>query len=478
MPKSSGVSFCEEYVEAKMFKKPYKPLGEIRSTRKLQCVHSDVCGPMSTESIGGKRYFVTFIDDYSRCCKVYFMRNKSKVFNKFKEFELCTTNECGLTIGTLRSDNGGEYLSDEFQSYLQSKGIHHELSAPYSPSQNGVAERINRTLMESARAMMTQAGLPNHYWAEAVSTAAYLRNRVSTRSLKEKQTPYEKWYGRKPDVSHLRVFGCMAYAYILDANRNGKLSKKAERLPFIGYSLQMKGYRLIDEDILKVIVRRDVIFNESDFLKGSTSVEINQSVCNESGSIPEENEQMPQVIHEEGQCHYPRRQKTAPVRYGIDEYADTAFVIEGQVKEPQSIEEALKSEFSEQWNRATDSEYQSLLENETWKLVKLPSGRKPVGCRWIFKSKRGKDGKIERYKALLVAKGYTQRYGGDYDETFSPVVRYSSVRALLPYAVQNEMMIHQMDVITAFLNGSLEEEIYMEQPPGYISEEEKDLVCK
>ena len=122
--------------------------------------------------------------------------------------------------------------------------------------------------MESARAMMTQAGLPKRYWAEVVSKAVYLRTWVNTRSLKEKQTLYEKWYGRKPDVSHLQVFGCMTYAYIPDANRNGKLSRKAEKLRFIGYSLQTKGYRLIDEDTLRVIVRRDVIFNESDFLKG------------------------------------------------------------------------------------------------------------------------------------------------------------------------------------------------------------------
>jgi len=157
------------------------------------------------------------------------MKNKSEVFNKFKEFELITTNECDYSIGTLRTDNGGEYLSREFESYLQSRGIHYELSAPHSPAQNGLAERFNRTLMESAHAMMAQAGLSEHYWAEAVATAAYLRNRVPTRSLK-KTTPYEKWYGRKPDLSHIRVFGCMCYAYIPDTNKKGKLSKKAEKL--------------------------------------------------------------------------------------------------------------------------------------------------------------------------------------------------------------------------------------------------------
>ena len=100
------------------------------------------------------------------------------------------------------------------------------------------------------------------------------------------------------------------------------------------------------------------------------------------------------------------------------------------------------------------------MENDTWELVELPSGRKPVGCKWIFKTKHGNNGK-EHYKAQLVAKGYTQKHGEDYNETFSPVFRYSSVQALLAFAVQNGMMIHQMDIVTAFLNGTLDEEMYM-----------------
>ena len=115
------------------------------------------------ESIGGKRYFVTFIDDYSRCCMVYFMRHKSEVPEKFKEFEALTTVDCGQQISKLRSDNGGEYSSQEFEAYLKSKGIQHELSVAYSPQQNGVAERLNRTLMESARSMLAHAGLPDRY---------------------------------------------------------------------------------------------------------------------------------------------------------------------------------------------------------------------------------------------------------------------------------------------------------------------------
>ena len=144
------------------------------------------------------------------------MRHKSEVPETFKEFEALTTADSGQRIGTLRSDGGGEYGSQEFEAYLKSKGIHHELTVSYSPQQNWVAERMNHTLMESARSMLAHAGLPDSYWAEAVATAAYLRNRMPTTALHQKVTPYELWYGRKPNLSHLRVFGCMAYAHIPD----------------------------------------------------------------------------------------------------------------------------------------------------------------------------------------------------------------------------------------------------------------------
>ena len=119
--KGEDLSFCEDCVEGKMSRQPYQSVREIRSIRKLQCVHSDVCGPMPTESTGGRRYFVTFIDDYTRCCRVYFIRNKSEVLEKFGEFESCMTNECGNSIAALRTDNGGEYLSNDFETYLKSK---------------------------------------------------------------------------------------------------------------------------------------------------------------------------------------------------------------------------------------------------------------------------------------------------------------------------------------------------------------------
>ena len=115
--------------------------------------------------------------------------------------------------------------------------------------------------------------------------------------------------------------------------------------------------------------------------------------------------------------------------------------------------------------------------NDTWQLVELPSGRKPIGCKWVFKVKHDSDGNVERFKARLVVKGYAQKYGIDYEETFSPVLRFSSIRSPLAFAVQNDMLIHQMDIVTTFLNGKVDEEIYMEQPDGYVIAGKENLVC-
>lgn len=464
------VTFCEGCVEGKLAKKPFKSIGGIRSKRKMQLIHSDVCGPMQNESVNGAKYFVTFIDDFSRCCKVYFMKQKNEVLSKFKEFEKTLSNECGQSITKLRTDNGGEYISKEFEEYLKAQGIHHEMTVPHSPQQNGVAERKNRTLVEAARSMLSHAKLPKMYWAEAVATAAYIQNRLPTSVLKQ-ETPYERWCEKKPDLSHMKVFGCVAYAHI-PAQERRKLDKKTVKLRFVGYANNAKGYRLFDEEKRRILIRRDVIFDESNF-------NFNQEVRNEITFKTGESESRDDEVVT---IRASSRIRNAPRRYGYDDFADTVTVDHHanmcRVTEPITLKEAMVSPNAKEWQEAADLEYESLLENETWDLVDLPRERKAVGSRWVFKVKHHSDGRVERYKCRLVAKGYSQLYGADYDETFSPVVRFSSIRTLLSFAIQNNLHVHQMDVVTAFLNGHLEEEIYMEQPEGYIKPGEEHLVCK
>ena len=398
--KMTELSFCEGCLAGKMCREPFPTVGEIGSTRKLQLVHSNVCGPMQTQSIGGAKYIVTFIDDYTRCGAVYFMKHKSEVLDKFKEFEAKTTNAAGRAIGTLLTDNGGEYLSSAFQNYLKEKGIRHELTMPHAPQQNGVSERMNRTLVGSARSMIAHAGLSNIFLAEAISVASYVRNRLPTTDLKEREIPYERWYGRKPDVSHFRVFGCMAYAHVPDCERR-KLETKSKRMRFVGYGLTSKGYRLFDETNRKLCIRRDVEFNESDFGQKTAmttepdikSIEVNQNadatakdeeVAEIRRSEKEEERQEPQV-HVEQELRRSERTRKTPVRYGYDEYADTAtYRLRhvayhlSEIDEPSTIQEAESSYHAAKWKVATDAEYNSLIENYVGVCIVQDKERKEV----------------------------------------------------------------------------------------------------
>jgi IS30 family transposase len=195
----------------------------IRASKLLELVHSDVCGPMKTTSRGGARYFVTFIDDFSRKIHVYLLRTKGEVFDKFKEYKALVDNQTDMKIKTFRSNNGGEFVSKKFDNFLHECGIQRQTSAPYTPQQNGVAERANRTIMECVRSMIPTQGLDLEFWAEAVNTVVYIKNQCPTKAF-ESKTPQEAWTGRKPNVSHLRVFGCKAFAHILDEKKSKLVS--------------------------------------------------------------------------------------------------------------------------------------------------------------------------------------------------------------------------------------------------------------
>ena len=159
-----------------------------------------------------------------------------------------------------RTDNGGEYTSTEFENYLKKEGIEHQYTIPKTPQQNGVSERMNRTLVETVRSMLSDSGLPHRFWAEALSTAAYLINRSPTVTLKE-MAPFEAWYGKKPSVNHLRVFGCSGYVHIPKDQRS-KLDPKAKKCIFLGYGATRKGYRLYDQKKSCIVHSHDVVFDE------------------------------------------------------------------------------------------------------------------------------------------------------------------------------------------------------------------------
>jgi transposase InsO family protein len=230
----------------------------------LDYVHSDLWGASRKTSVGGARYMLTIIDDYSRKVWPYFLKHKSEAFSAFKEWKVMVERQTEKKVKKLRIDNGMEFCSDEFNAYCKSEGIVRHYTIPYTPQQNGVAERMNRTIISKARRMLSNAGLHRCFWAEAASTACYLINRSPSIPI-DKKTPIEVWSRSPKNYSELRVFGCTAYAHV----DNGKLEPRVVKCIFLGYKSGVKGYKLWNPETRKVLISRNVIFNESAMLHDS-----------------------------------------------------------------------------------------------------------------------------------------------------------------------------------------------------------------
>ena len=388
--------------------------------------------------------------------------------------------------------------------------------------------------------MMHYAGLPSSFWAEAVFTATYTRNRVSTKAVPDK-VPAEIFLAQRQTVARFRVFGCDAWMHIPSVKRT-KLEAKSQRMIFVGYDRLRKAYRLVKPGTSEVSFSRDVKFNENSFSgrihhgtcsngrdNGSLDVEFFGSndargveyehvALDESGTIPDEDESnekdtgdetsgsstgtttadvstssddldQPQPVLRRS-AREPKPKQFPDYLVG-DDYEDffealdrqhAASATEEKVGEvglePKTVDQALNGPDSAKWKDAMQKEYDSLLKNGVFSLVPSPKDRNIVDNKWVFKIKRNADGSVERFKARLVARGFSQQPGVDYTETFSPVTRFSSVRTVLAIANQLDMDIHQMDVETAFLNGDLDEEIFMKQPTGFVMKGKENFVCK
>ncbi|KAK8576146.1 hypothetical protein V6N13_090623 [Hibiscus sabdariffa] len=307
--------------------------------------------------------------------------------------------------------------------------------------------------------------------------AAFTLNRVPSKSVQK--TPHEMWTGRRPNMSFMKIWGCKAY---VKHQMSTKLEPKSEKCTFVGYPKVTKGYYFYNEN--KVFVARTGVFLEKEFLTNSgkgRNIELNE--VQQQTVIEPEVEGISQGIGENPtdlETQPPRRSTREchePERYGflVTTHGDVILVDQD---EPKTYQEAVASPDSEKWLEAMRSEMDSMSDNQVWTLVEPPEGVKPIGCKWVFKKKTDMDGNVQTYKGRLVAKGFRQIHGVDYDETFSPVAMFKSIRILLAIAAFHDYEIWQMDVKTAFLNGKLEEDVYMTQPEGFVTPENAGKVCK
>ncbi|GKV08527.1 hypothetical protein SLEP1_g20144 [Rubroshorea leprosula] len=317
--------------------------------------------------------------------------------------------------------------------------------------------------------MLVSSCAPSNLWGKAVLTTCYMLNRIPNK--KTNLTSFELWRGYKPNLSYLKARGCLAYVRLTDPKRP-KLGAKAATCVFIGYATTSKAYRFLDLDSNVAIESVDAIFHEDKFpfkLKKDGSHDFTkQNDFEPSSSISSHFQNQEDMDFEPKRSKRTRKERD----FGSDYYV---YNVDG---EPLSFQEALTSSDSDFWKEAINDEMDSLISNKTWKLVDLPPGCKTIGCKWVLRKKLKPDGTIDKYKARLVAKGFKQKEELDFFDTFSPVTRVTSIRVLIAVAAVHNMLIHQMDVKTAFLNGDLHEEIYMDQPEGFVVPGQEDkLEC-
>jgi bifunctional DNA-binding transcriptional regulator/antitoxin component of YhaV-PrlF toxin-antitoxin module len=485
---------CKGCALGKMAKKPFHENTNKTNEVGLR-IHSDLCGPMEVPSLGGSRYMITFKDEASAYRVVFFIVSKTEVLDCMKKFVALQKGMCKGTMAKfLRTDNGTEYTNKEFENYLVTNEIVHERTAAGNPEQNGVAERENRIIVEHARAMLKAKDLPKELWAEAMNTAAYAFNRISLRG--ESKMPFEKWTGKKPDVSHMRVFGTKGYVHVPKELRK-KLDDKSKLMVFVGYTSMDKIYQMWKEGTKSLTSHRDVIFdmvtepsqtlrvfeeidteplqqpNVKELIETTNS---DDDTSRDSSSTSEEKDDVSGIQTEQPKTKGRPKGAKNKVYQRMDRQLRPRTRLYLAVDEPQTMDEARRSTDAEKWKVAMDDEIAPLRKNNTYVLVQLPPGKRAIYCRWLFKLKEKPDGSMRRYKARLVAKGYTQRMGIDYKETYAPVVNKDSVRMILAIAAVKDLEIVHFDVKTAFLYGELEEELYMKQPEGY--DDNPDMVCK
>eukprot|EP01119_Soliformovum_irregulare_P002841 TRINITY_DN1309_c0_g2_i1.p1 TRINITY_DN1309_c0_g2~~TRINITY_DN1309_c0_g2_i1.p1 ORF type:complete len:1074 (-),score=203.85 TRINITY_DN1309_c0_g2_i1:206-3268(-) len=495
----------------------------------LQRVFADTNGPHRTpDKFTDAIYVVAFLDDFSRLVKLYLSKEKSQGFNLFKQFCADIGNPAKLTIEdskklttktgrfqveTLRTDRGGEFTSNAFFEFCRDNGIKRELSIAGAHGQTGAVERVWLTLFDMARAMMAYAQLTDEFWGRAVLTACYLRNRSISRANGPPITIYELATGRKPDFRQLHTFGCRVI-YCNEDTERAKTSPRGLHGIFVGYSEESKGWMVWNPATDQLKTTRNVCFFEDETIihlrsqppappieaahetlpptsnlpvTPPVNLPTSKSEVTESAeSNPPTSESTTTPPEAEPQLGRGHRNRVKSKKYNPEEYEldfdepaayqailsniihnCVVFMTQAPTDFPRTPLSYKQASTTVEWAMAMKEEYQAMVSNGVWITADLPPGRKAIGCKWTFKLKLNADGTISRYKARLVAQGFTQTKGIDYDDTFAPVVKFDTLRTLISVAAKEGYQLIHDDIVTAFLHAPVDEEIYMRQPEGF-----------
>ena len=569
--------YCKSCEYAKATRKPIK---KERQTTPASAfgkeIHTDVWGPSELQTLGGRKYYLTFTDNYSRYTVTRLLKSKNEALQAYKDFAAWALTQHGAKIKKLRSNWGGKFTGKDFDKFLNEQVTERRLTTHDTPQHNRVAKSLNRRLLERVCAMRHDSRLPKYLWGEAVNFATWLKNCTSTRALGN-VTPYERLYGNKPNLAGVPEWGQRVWVH---DDSGSKLDARAIEGHWVGYDKDSTHtHRIYIPSKSSIAVEQNIRFAPTNVTIHTGPAPVNSSPAPPSPVLPsalppisttaqpfpsdvqdlegeeegEEDEegdgeedwhdpappgqyQSPAVNKNKANKSQPKTgepsyaqptqtstRKTKPgkidrrieagegtadgritsstksqaskkpkkkggttvafteefAHFGIDFAfaAELAPVVEAAIgdskEDPDTIEEARSRSDWPLWQQAMDREMKTLEDAGTWETVPRPTGRNIVGSKWVFHIKRKADGSINKYKARLVAWGFTQIYGTDYFKTYSPVAKLTSFRTILALAAREGWDIDCFDFNGAYLNGELneDEDIYMKNPPGYGDED-------
>nr|GFB38319.1 retrovirus-related Pol polyprotein from transposon TNT 1-94 [Tanacetum cinerariifolium] len=379
----------------------------------------------------------------------------------------------------VRTDRGTEFLNKTLSVFFKEEGIEHQTSTLRTPKQNGVVERQNRTLVEAARTMLSALQLPLFFWAEAIATACYTQNRSIIIPTHDK-TPYHIINDTKPSIKHLHIFGCICYT-TRDGENLDKMKEKGDQYILVGYSTQSKGYHADIPSQQELDLLFGLLYDEY-FNAGSNPSTNNQSTSAPSThtNVHAEENHNDQVEERE---HVPDDEFTNPFYHPLKQVRGNPsrpvqtrrplvtdpemymYALTVITAKPKNNKEAM-ADFA--WIEAMQEELHQFDRLQVWELVDKPFDKSIIKLKWLWKNKKDEDQTRIRNKARLIAKGYAQEEGIDFEESFAPVARLEAIRIFISYAAHKSFPIYQMDMKTTFLNGPLKEEVYVAQPDGFV----------
>nr|GEZ12583.1 hypothetical protein [Tanacetum cinerariifolium] len=439
---------CSACEQGKIHQKHHKSKMAFASNKPLYLLYMDLYGLMRVQSINGKQYVLVVVDDYSRYTWVFFLHYKDEA-----------------------SEN------KTLAKFFDEVGITQQFSAARTPQQNGVVERRNQTLVEAARTMLTFVNLPSFLWDEVITTTCFTQNYSIIHKCFDK-TPYELMNKRKPNIKFFRVFGCRC-CLLNDYEDVGKLKAKGDIGVFVGYLKDSAAFRIynkraresssssLNDDVQQSL--EEVILPQTNTQSISNNMIPNGDEANTSHNVF--NERLEDAYFDASTLFHDLSNSSVRTRGQLANSCLFSCLLSSI--EPANVAEALRDA---DWVSAMQEELDQLVRLNVWRLIPRPEGKSVIKTKWIFKNKTDESSFVIHNKARLVAVGYSQQEGIDYDETFAPVARIEAILLFLAYAAHKDFTVFQMDVKTTFLNGINKKEVYVGQPPGFVSKQYPDHV--